>query len=104
METDLLETNIKHRFDHTIAKQNLKEKYASRMLFAYSGGMWQAGPELITHCNLCLAHGHFNPVLEDQHGNPVQVDAEKLKNQAQERWQEQMNAWFVEFESLRSQR
>ena len=74
------------------------------MKFAYSGGMWCAGPELITHCNLCLANAHNNPVLIDVHNNPIKVDAEELKTMAMQRWQEQMNAWHSEYESMKKER
>jgi len=104
MDTDKLSQRIRARFDHNQAKRVLREKYTAKMQFANSGGMWHAGPELITQCNLCLAHGHFEPVLLDTHGNPVKVDAEELKTQALQRWQEQMNAWHAEHEELRKQR
>lgn len=104
MDTDKLSQNIRRRFDHNQAKRVLREKYQAKMLFAFSGGLWCAGPELVTHCNLCLANAHFQPVLLDTHGNPVKVDAEELKTQALQRWQEQMNAWYAEHEELRKQR
>ena len=104
MDTDKLSQNIRKRFDHNQAKRVLREKYQAKMLFALSGGLWCAGPELVTHCNLCLANAHFHPVLVDTHGNPVKVDALELKTQAVQRWQEQMNAWHAEYEELRKQR
>ena len=104
MSTDKLSLRIRERFDHNQAKRVLKEKYQAKMLFAHAGGMWCAGPELITQCNLCLANAYFQPVLLDTHGNPVKVDADELKTQATQRWQEQMNAWHIEYEGLRKQR
>jgi len=104
MDTDKLSQRIRKRFDHNQAKRVLREKYSAKMQFALSGGMWTAGPELITKCNLCLAHGYFNPVLLDLNNNPVKVDAEELKTLALQRWQEQMNAWHAEHEELRKQR
>jgi hypothetical protein len=104
MQTDILSQNIKKRFDHAQAKLVLKETYSAKMVFAFNGGMWQADPLLITQCNLCLANGHFEPVLEDFYGNPVKVDAEELKILALERWQEQMNAWLVEYNNIAKQR
>jgi hypothetical protein len=53
MDTDKLVEKIRKRFDHVQAKRVLQEKYQAKMMFAYSGGMWCAGPELITQCNLC---------------------------------------------------
>lgn len=104
MDTDKLSQRIRKRFDHNQAKRVLKEKYQSKMLFAHAGGMWCAEPALITQCNLCLAQGYFEPVLQDTHGNPVKVNADDLKVLALQRWQEQMNAWHVEYEELRKQR
>lgn len=104
METDLLAENIRKRYDHNQSKRVLKEKYQGKMVFAHNGGMWHADPELITQCNLCLAHGHFDPVLLDLHDNPVKVDAEELKTQALQRWQEQMNAWHSEYTEMQTRR
>jgi hypothetical protein len=104
MDTDKLVEKIRKRFDHVQAKRVLQEKYQAKMMFAYSGGMWCAGPELITQCNLCLAQGYSEPVLTDIHNNPVKVDAEELKNQSLQRWQEQLNAWYAELESIKRER
>lgn len=104
MQTDLLAENIRKRFDHTQAKIVLREKYASKMLFAYNEGMWCAGPDLITQCNVCIANEHPDPVLEDIYANPVLVNAKELKNLALERWQEQMNGWLAEFNEIASLR
>jgi hypothetical protein len=104
MQTDLLAENIRKRFDHAQARRMLKEKYSSKMIFTHAQGMWQAGADLITQCNLCIANGHSEPVLEDIHSNPVKVDAEQLKQLALERWQEQMNAWLAEFNKINAKR
>ena len=104
MQTDLLAENIRKRFDHAQARLVLKEKYASKMIFTHNEGMWRANTDLITQCNLCIAHGHNNPVLEDIHGNPIKVDAEALKQLALERWQEQMNGWYNEFNETNTKR
>jgi hypothetical protein len=104
MQTDLLAENIRKRFDHTQAKIVLQEKYASKMLFTHNQGMWRAGPDLITQCNLCIVNSHPDPVLKDIYSNPVRVNAEELKNLALERWQEQMNGWLTEFEEIATKR
>lgn len=104
MDTDKLSQRIRKRFDHNQAKRVLREKYQAKMAFAHAGGMWHADPALITQCNLCMANGHFDPVLQDTHGNPVKVDANELKTLAMQRWQEQMNAWYAEHESLKRER
>jgi len=95
---------IKHsreRFDHEAAKRILKEKYEAKMLFAYNGGMWRAGPELLTALMVCPGD---EAVLLDLYDTPCPVAVSELRSIAQRRWQEQMNAWYVEFEANRSNR
>ena len=89
------------RFDHAAAKRILKEKYEAKMLFAYGGGMWRAGPELQTTLLTCPG---ADAVLLDLYQNPVRVDTKELYAQSQQRWQEQMNAWLVEHEANNKQR
>ena len=89
------------RFDHVAAKRVLKEKYEARMLFALAGGMWRAGPELLTVLSVCPDN---TAVLLDLYDTPIQVDVRELELAAQQRWQEQMNAWLVEHEDSRKQR
>jgi hypothetical protein len=96
-----LVTRIRARFDHEAAKKTLREKYEAKMLFAYAGGMWQAGPELLTTCLSCPTS---DGVLLDVYGTPVKVNVRELHALAQERWQEQMNAWLVEWSELQRQR
>ena len=101
MDTDALIAHARARFDHVAAKRVLKEKYQARMLFAYAGGMWQAGPELI---NILATVPPGDAVLLDLYENPVQVRPEELRGLAMLRWQEQMNAWLVEHDQLSKQR
>jgi len=89
------------RFDHVAAKRVLKEKYQARMLFAYAGGMWRAGPELI---NILATVPPGDAVLLDLYETPVQVRPEELRGLAMQRWQEQMNSWLVEHDNLSKQR
>ena len=96
MDTNSLVAHARARFDHAVAKRILKEKYEARMLFAYRGGMWRAGPELQTTLLTCPG---VEAVLLDLYENPVQVDTKELFAMSQQRWQEQMNAWLVEYEA-----
>ncbi len=95
MDTDNLVAHARARFDHAVAKRILKEKYEARMLFAYNGGMWRAGPDLQTALLTCPG---TEAVLLDLYENPIKVDTKELYAQSQQRWQEQMNAWLVEHE------
>jgi hypothetical protein len=96
MDTNALIAHSRARFDHAVAKRILKEKYQARMLFAYAGGMWRAGPELLTMLATCPDE---SAVLLDLYDAPVRIDVRELELAAQQRWQEQMNAWLVEYET-----
>jgi hypothetical protein len=101
MNTDKLIAHAKARFDHVAARRVLKEKYEAKMLFAYRGGMWRAGPELQTTLQTCPG---TEAVLLDLYENPVRVDTKELFAMSQQRWQEQMNAWLVDHEQLNKKR
>ena len=95
-------SHARARFDHAQAKQVLKEKYQAKMLFAYAGGMWKAGPELHSTIFTCGRMGQV--VLLDLYENPVMVDTTELMTMSQQRWQEQMTAWHIEYEELNKKR
>ena len=102
METEKLVAHARARFDHAAARRTLKEKYEARMLFAHSGGMWRAGPDL--QCTLLACAQDKDVVLLDLYETPVQVNVPELFAQAHAHWQEQMNAWRVEYETLNKNR
>jgi hypothetical protein len=102
MNTDDLVAHARARFDHMAARRVLKEKYSARMLFAYRGGMFRAGPELLTVLHACPVKDDI--VILDIYENPVQVDPGELQQLAHDRWQEQMNAWLVEHNQISQQR
>jgi len=100
MDTEQLISHARARFDHAAAKRLLKEKYQAKFLFAHAGGMWQAGPELLTLLKCCSGP----TVIPDLYENPVQINAEELFELTLSRWQEQLNAWLVEYEDLNKKR
>lgn len=100
--TNDLHALSRSRFEHAAARRVLKEKYQAKMTFAYRGGMWRAGPELNNMIFTCGRTGEI--VLPDLYENPIRVDSSELMALSQERWQEQMNAWLVEFEELNRKR
>ena len=101
MNTDQLIAHSRARFDHAAARRILKEKYQAKMLFAYNGGMWRAGPELQT---LLLSCPDASAVIPDLYENPVRIDIKELLTMSQQRWQEQMNAWLTDHEQLANKR
>jgi hypothetical protein len=102
MNTDELISHSRARFSHHQARITLKEKYQAKMTFAYSGGMWRAGPELQSTIFTCGKIGEV--VLLDLYDTPVKIDTTELMALSQQRWQEQMNAWLVEYEELNRNR
>ena len=101
MDTTQLVAHGRARFDHASAKRLLKEKYQSKMIFAQHGGMWRAGPELQTVLAHCAGP---RAVILDLYENPVEVPVNDLLRASQERWQEQMTAWLIEYDGLKNQR
>ena len=77
------------------ARRILKEKYQAKMIFAHAGGMWRAGPELITLLHACPEE---HVVLLDLYETPVKVNIIDLQLLAHGHWQEQMNAWLIEYD------
>jgi len=102
MDTEQLVTHSRTRFEHATARRVLKEKYQAKLIFAYREGMWQAGPTLNNMIFTCGRMGEI--VLPDLYDNPVKVDSKELMALSQERWNEQMNAWLVEYEELSRRR
>jgi len=100
MNSDELISYGRARFDHAATKRLLKEKYQAKFLFAHAGGMWQAGPELLTLLKCCTG----TVVILDLYENPVQVVAEELYELAIQRWQEQLNAWLIEYQEINKKR
>ena len=101
MDTESLISHARSRFNHESARRLLKEKYQAKMLFAYNGGMWRAGPELLV---MLATVPPGDAVILDLYETPVQVRPEELRGLVMIRWQEQMNAWLVEYEQLNKQR
>lgn len=101
MDTNDLIAHARARFDHESARRVLREKYQARMVFAHQGGMWRAGPELQTTLLTCP---ESTAVILDLYNNPVQIDTKELYAMSQQRWQEQMNAWLIEFNEISQQR
>lgn len=101
MDTEKLVAHARARFDHAAARRALKEKYQAKMIFAYAGGMWSAGPELQMTVLTCP---EGEAVILDLYDNPIKIDTKELLAMSQQRWQEQMNAWLNEYTELSRQR
>lgn len=97
MDTEQLVAHGRARFEHAAARRLLKEKYQAKLTFAYAGGMFLAGPELLTLLQAIPVEDDV--VILDLYQNPVKVTPGELQKLAFDRWQEQMTAWLLEFEA-----
>jgi hypothetical protein len=95
MNTENIVATARARFDHEAAKRVLKEKYQAKLTFAHGGGLWQAGPELLATLAACVGP---TSVLLDLYDTPTRVVPNEFRDIVRSHWQEQMNAWLVEFE------
>jgi len=101
MNTDQLVSHARARFEHAASRRLLKEKYQAKMIFAHAGGMWSAGPELLNTLMCCPG---TESVVLDLYNNPVKVVTTELFNLTQQRWQEHMNAWLIEYQEINKNR
>lgn len=101
MDTDQIYQTARARFEHAAARKALKEKYEAKMIFAHSGGMWRAGPELQTTLLTCP---DSEAVILDIYETPVKIDTKELYALSQQRWQEQMNGWLEEYNEINRKR
>ena len=101
MSTNDLVESSRARLAHINQRRRLREKYEAKMVFAYRGGMFRAGPELL---NLMALYAGQEIVIQDLYGNPIRVDTSELQKLADQRWQEQVNAWMIELDSVSKQR
>jgi len=97
MDTEQLIAHGRARFEHSAARRLLQEKYQAKLTFAHAGGMWRAGPELLTVLAVCVDE---DAVLMDLYDIPVKISVKELRDIAQQRWQEQMTAWLIEHDHL----
>jgi len=101
MDTNELIAHGRARFEHAAARRLLRERYQAKMLFAYAGGMWQAGPELLT---VLAVIDQPEAVILDLYQIPVKITVDELRDLVQQRWQEQMTAWLIEYDTLAKNR
>jgi len=101
MNTDELVAHGRSRFEHAAARRTLKEKYQAKLTFAHAGGMWSAGPELLATLSACTGP---ESVILDLYETPIKVTPNEFRDLVRNHWQEQMNAWLVEYEELNRNR
>ena len=63
--------------------------------------MWLAGPELLATLASCSAP---TSVILDLYDTPIEIDSREFRDTVRSRWQEQMNAWLIEYTELSKNR
>ena len=101
MDTKQLLTEIKARFSHNLAKEYLKDKYDSKLIFAEQGGLWKASPELLTFLN---SSNDETVILLDSYQNPVEAKRTLLLDKTKEVYTGVMQEWLIEWNQLEGKR
>jgi hypothetical protein len=101
MDTDQLISHGRARFEHAAARRLLQERYQAKMVFAYAGGMWRAGPDLLNLLSVCT---DAEVVILDLYETPIRIKVAELRDQVYQRWQEQMTAWLIACDGVSQQR
>lgn len=101
MDTKELLTEIKARFNHNLAKEYLKDKYDSKLIFAEQGGLWRASTELLTFLS---SSTDDTIILLDSYQNPVEITRTQLLDKTKEVYNSVMTEWYNEWKQLESKR
>lgn len=101
MDTKQLIKDAKARFNHNAAKQQLKEKYQSKLIIADQGGLWAVTSELLAQLSSSSAE---TLVLLDTYGNPVKVIREDLLKVVNSTYVLVMEEWHAEYTLLANKR
>ena len=101
MDTKLLISESKARFNHNSAKAYLKDKYDSKFIIADQGGLWRANLETI---NFLSASSDDLVILIDTFESPVKVSRVALLNKLTSVYTAVMTEWHSEWQELESKR
>jgi hypothetical protein len=97
MDTKTLINEAKARFNHNSAKQQLKDKYQSKLIVADQGGLWEADTQLISFLNSMTSE---KLVLTDNFHNLVEVNRTELLKKLSDLYTTVMSAWYKESKEL----
>jgi len=101
MDTNKLIQDARARFDFNTQKQELKDKYEGKLIFADQGGLFTAGPNLFATLQVIT---HKYVILIDNYGNPVKVESTQLLNKAIKVYTEVMQEWYDELQTFKDAR
>jgi hypothetical protein len=101
MDTNQLVKDVKARFNINFQKQQLREKYTAKLIFADQGGLWKATPELIGFLSIS---DKTHTVILDSYENPIRVDINQLHKKLRETYNVVMEQWHAEYSALEKNR
>ena len=101
MDTKSLIKEAQARFNHTQAKQILKEKYQAKLIVASQGGLWKITPELLVFLKGTESE---EMIITDSYDNPVTVNVGLLFEMLRDTYNTVMQSWYDEFQELRKNR
>ena len=101
MDTKTLISDTKARFRHNASKEQLKDKYDSKLIVAEQNGLWKADAQTIALLSTLVED---NVVLIDTFNNPVRVKRSVLLNRLVSVYNQAMNEWYDEWSGLETKR
>ena len=105
MDIESLRSHAKAAFDRAAAKKNLAEQMRSRLTVTHRSGVFVVDAELFVLLDMYEDDGWNNEtVLVDAYDTPILVNRQELRSLARQRYQEILNEWLVEWESLKKVR
>ena len=87
-------------YDRTLAQKNLRERMAARMVLAHAGGLWNCDAQLLSILSSYIDHDEI--ALLDANDIPRKINPKSMICLVQQRHQEIMNEWLVEYAKLSS--
>jgi hypothetical protein len=96
---DTIVEKAKARFNHNEARIYLKEKYTNLLQLVHMNGMFTVTVELIAFLRTPSNDTEY-VIIVDDYGNPIQVNREKLLEEAQEHYSMVMAHWLEEHTQL----
>lgn len=100
--TNKLIADAKARFSHNSAKYALREKYENKLIIVEQYGLWKITPEIIGY--LYSLGEVEETVLIDEYKDPKKVNVSKLRDKFTNVYNEVMNEWYEEWNSLEGKR
>jgi hypothetical protein len=101
MNTEQIKQTSRAKYLHSLARQNLREKYQARLLVTMNGGTWRVTPELIAFLS---SVDDKQVVLIDIYENPCLVDRLQLLEQSRTVYSTIMMEWYDDNEKINRQR